>query len=81
MEDNVIILGAKHLTNIDYWLKERIKDILKSRARTIKVREIYNVNCSSCGKPTTVPFKPDGVRPVYCRECLRKFRYKRYNRR
>ena len=105
MEDNVIILGAKHLTNIDYWLKVRIKDILKydeikevveptkiidedykeepkkDSRLTIKVREIYNVNCSSCGKPTTVPFKPDGVRPVYCRECLRKFRYKRYNRR
>jgi len=74
MEDNVIILGAKHLTNIDYWLKVRIKDILKydeikevveptkiidedykeepkkDSRLTIKVREIYNVNCSSCAR-------------------------------
>jgi len=26
--------------------------------------------CSSCGKETTVPFKPTQGRPVYCRECF-----------
>jgi CxxC-x17-CxxC domain-containing protein len=32
-------------------------------------REMYNVICSSCGKETTVPFKPTGDKPVYCKEC------------
>jgi CxxC-x17-CxxC domain-containing protein len=27
-------------------------------------------NCSSCGKETTVPFKPTQGRPVFCRECF-----------
>lgn len=27
-------------------------------------------SCSSCGKETTVPFKPTQGRPVYCRECF-----------
>jgi CxxC-x17-CxxC domain-containing protein len=28
------------------------------------------VNCSQCGKETTVPFKPSGDKPVYCKECF-----------
>jgi CxxC-x17-CxxC domain-containing protein len=28
--------------------------------------------CSSCGKETTVPFKPTQGRPVFCRECFQQ---------
>lgn len=45
-------------------------------------REMHTVTCADCGKETQVPFKPDGVRPVYCRECYQKKRPKRsYQRR
>jgi CxxC-x17-CxxC domain-containing protein len=37
-------------------------------------REMTKVTCSECGKETEVPFKPDGSRPVYCRECFMKHR-------
>jgi len=37
-------------------------------------REMTDVTCSECGKPTKVPFKPDGSRPVYCSECYQKHR-------
>ncbi|MDD5072073.1 MAG: hypothetical protein PHQ42_05070, partial [Patescibacteria group bacterium] len=30
----------------------------------------FEVICSRCGKRTRISFKPDGVRPVYCKECL-----------
>jgi len=30
---------------------------------------MYDAICSSCGKETEVPFKPDGERPIYCKEC------------
>jgi len=30
----------------------------------------YNATCSRCGANTKTPFKPDGVRPVYCKDCL-----------
>ncbi|QGG47553.1 zinc-ribbon domain containing protein [Heliorestis convoluta] len=33
-------------------------------------REMHEVVCSSCGVDTTVPFKPTGQRPVYCRDCF-----------
>ncbi|MHA1130472.1 MAG: CxxC-x17-CxxC domain-containing protein [Candidatus Helarchaeota archaeon] len=41
-------------------------------------RELYKVTCSDCGQETEVPFKPDGQRPVYCRDCYRKRRPRRY---
>lgn len=37
---------------------------------------LFKDKCSECGKEVEVPFKPDGVRPVYCRECLIKAREK-----
>lgn len=30
----------------------------------------YEAVCSRCQKLTRVPFAPDGVRPVFCKECL-----------
>ncbi len=30
------------------------------------------VKCSECGKTTTVPFKPQEGKPVFCRDCYTK---------
>jgi CxxC-x17-CxxC domain-containing protein len=35
-------------------------------------RSETRATCSSCGKDTTVPFKPSQGRPVYCRECFQQ---------
>ena len=32
----------------------------------------YLAVCSQCGKETRTVFQPDGIRPVYCRDCLSK---------
>jgi len=32
-------------------------------------RPNYEAVCAQCGAETTVPFKPRGDRPVYCRTC------------
>jgi CxxC-x17-CxxC domain-containing protein len=32
----------------------------------------YEAICHNCGATTKTPFKPDGVRPVYCKDCLTK---------
>ena len=34
----------------------------------------YEAKCSGCGATIHVPFIPDGVRPVYCKTCLKKNR-------
>jgi len=41
-------------------------------------REMHKVTCADCGKETEVPFKPDGTRPVYCRECYQNHKPKRF---
>lgn len=37
-----------------------------------KPKELYDAKCWRCGKETKVTFKPDGVRPVYCKSCLKE---------
>jgi CxxC-x17-CxxC domain-containing protein len=32
-------------------------------------REMFETVCAQCNVATTVPFKPRGDRPVYCRAC------------
>lgn len=34
--------------------------------------KLHETQCSNCGKTATVPFKPDGRRPVYCQTCLKQ---------
>lgn len=33
-------------------------------------RQLYDVVCANCARPTQVPFQPRGDRPVYCRDCF-----------
>ena len=41
-------------------------------------RQMYDVICDGCGRPTQVPFQPRGDRPVYCRDCFDQQRASRY---
>lgn len=34
----------------------------------------YEAKCDNCGATVYVPFIPDGVRPVYCKKCLKNVR-------
>ncbi len=36
--------------------------------------ERYEIECAACGVNTSVPFKPDASRPVYCRDCYAAMR-------
>jgi CxxC-x17-CxxC domain-containing protein len=33
-------------------------------------REMFDATCADCGKTASVPFRPSGVRPVYCSDCF-----------
>jgi CxxC-x17-CxxC domain-containing protein len=46
----------------------------KSPSQRSSQKTLYDARCVSCGKWTKVVFKPDGVRPVYCKKCLKKMR-------
>jgi CxxC-x17-CxxC domain-containing protein len=34
--------------------------------------ELFQAECSACGITVEVPFKPDGRRPVFCKDCLKE---------
>jgi len=40
--------------------------------RKTEAKSGYQAICASCGQTTSTIFKPDGIRPVYCRDCLSK---------
>ena len=40
--------------------------------------ELHKATCAKCKVETEVPFKPDGSRPVYCRECFQQQKPRRY---
>ena len=35
-----------------------------------EVSQKFDAICSKCGKKCQVPFRPNGVRPVYCNNCF-----------
>ena len=35
-------------------------------------REMFDVQCTKCGKDARVPFKPTGNKPVLCSDCFSK---------
>lgn len=34
--------------------------------------QMHPATCANCGAATEVPFRPDGSRPIYCKDCLAK---------
>ena len=36
--------------------------------------DMFEDNCWVCGRKVLLPFKPDGIRPVYCKEDMKKIR-------
>jgi CxxC-x17-CxxC domain-containing protein len=34
--------------------------------------EFHETTCAKCGKTCEVPFKPNGTKPIYCRDCFQK---------
>ena len=39
-----------------------------------QLEEKYETECWECKQKIKVKFKPDGIRPVYCRDCFIKKR-------
>lgn len=60
------------------WMIGKVETPKKSESPTQQKKEKkglkYTVKCYECGKPTEVNFKPDGIRPVYCKSCFQEIR-------
>jgi CxxC-x17-CxxC domain-containing protein len=38
--------------------------------RNLFPRRYWKAECERCGKPTYIPFLPQGIKPIYCRMCM-----------
>ncbi len=55
----------------DYKIEEDVADKKSTSDTKIEEEKItYPGNCAFCGIAIQTPFKPDGVRPIYCKDCL-----------
>jgi len=60
-------------------LPERKREFKKSEEKNGGYKKNVSKNemvakCAQCGKDTTVNFVPDGIRPIYCKDCLKEIR-------
>jgi len=44
--------------------------LANSTKENIADKPVFVEKCAECGKRVEVSFKPDGIRPIYCRDCL-----------
>ena len=42
-------------------------------APVVEEKVMYKATCATCGEEIEVPFKPDGSRPTFCKDCLRDY--------
>ncbi|GAC1656544.1 MAG: zinc-ribbon domain containing protein [Vulcanimicrobiaceae bacterium] len=49
---------------------QRCKECRDARKAGTQARQSHEAVCAQCNVTTTVPFKPRGDRPIYCRSCF-----------
>lgn len=50
----------------------RERAVITSNSKETSAPEGFPSTCALCGTTTYTPFEPDGVRPVFCKQCLSK---------
>ena len=49
---------------------QRCKDCRAKKKAQFNSREMHDAVCAECDADCQVPFKPNGEKPVLCRECF-----------
>lgn len=74
-------LGGRPRSDADYSTKGRFDKKPRHDARGggnryedrgQKEMQLFATTCTTCGKSCEVPFRPDGTKPVLCRDCFAK---------
>ncbi len=61
---------AQQLNNASSNKKQNTKTTNSGKEKN----KLYKTKCDECGKEISVPFEPDGIRPVYCNDCFAKIK-------
>jgi len=69
------IAGKKPVDFLKLISEPKIEKTKEEGKEEIEQKEpLYEAKCDNCGRPIKIKFKPDGIRAVYCKECLKKAR-------
>ena len=67
-------LGGRPKSDANYGPKKRFESNDRGPRRDDRGGErkieLFTTACTTCGKSCEVPFKPDGTKPVLCRDCF-----------
>lgn len=67
-------LGGRPKSDANYGPKKRFESNDRGPRRDERGGErkieLFTTACTTCGKSCEVPFKPDGTKPVLCRDCF-----------
>jgi CxxC-x17-CxxC domain-containing protein len=74
-------IGGRPRSDADYGTKKRLNKnhgnnkerrfgATMSKSRDQKEMQLFSATCTTCGKSCEVPFRPDGSKPVLCRDCF-----------
>jgi len=67
--------NLKNLSSLEKKLISKIESGKKKKEDEVFDQDLEKIYlCDRCGAETKVPFKPDGVRPIYCKSCLSFFK-------
>jgi CxxC-x17-CxxC domain-containing protein len=79
-EDDGQNLEKKENSNKEKSNNERYQNNNWANNKDLKIKKtedkknIFQAHCSACAKNIELHFKPDGIRPVYCKDCLLKIK-------
>lgn len=72
LKERIIRTSRERYTRPVAAVTEEILQWSSNVGDTMGGHELHESPCWNCGKTATTPFKPDGRRPVYCLDCLKK---------
>ncbi|MEK7580119.1 MAG: CxxC-x17-CxxC domain-containing protein [Patescibacteria group bacterium] len=56
------------------WASGSSEDVGPEGSDSATNKTTFEAKCNNCGTTVFVPFMPDGVRPIYCKDCFKKIR-------
>ncbi len=76
VKDKIISASGERYGAQRKMVEEKLKRWLGEfqSSSSVADKEVYDAQCSSCGKKTKVPFLPDGNRPTYCKTCRKRMK-------
>lgn len=59
-------------TEVDAYIAQSIIEKSESKESRKPKQDLYDAECSMCGKKIKIPFEPDNKREIFCKSCLKK---------